>query len=76
MAGRLLPVIKRRGFNYGVKGQNRAWLTVWLLLAGRDALRKRAAKRALVASYTLAPGEGLVISDLGVTRKAAPPLEG
>lgn len=54
-------------------GQSRAWMTLWLALSAREWLRNRARKREVVARYTLGPGEGLSVSDLGLTAKQAPP---
>ncbi|MGQ0616739.1 MAG: hypothetical protein ACT4PW_07065 [Acidimicrobiia bacterium] len=70
---RLQGLLRLRGFQKGVMGQSRAWMTLWLALSAREWLRNRARKREVVARYTLGPGEGLSVSDLGLTAKQAPP---
>jgi hypothetical protein len=65
-------LLRRRGFRQGVMGQSRGWLALWIALAGRDFLRKRMQRKAVVARYELKPGQSLLIEHLDVREAEAP----
>lgn len=68
---KLVPIVKRTAFRKGVTGTSSKWLGVWTLIAAAQFVRRRLGKEPTrLERYVLKPGQSLLVSDTGVTRKA------
>jgi len=70
LIGRLTNLLRGQGLRKGVIGGNRRWLTVWVLVAMTQTMRKLVKSKPVVERFQLKPGETLVITDLGVSESA------
>jgi len=63
--GVLTGIVRRTALRRGVLGGDRRWMSVWVVLAGAQLVRRIASSREVVEQFELKPGETIVISDLG-----------
>ena len=70
MKQRIGLYVRANAFRKGVLGSSRGWFAVWAGLAVTKFVRKRLGKEPVVAErFVLRPGETVVISDTGITRR-------
>jgi len=70
LIGRLTNLLRGQGLRKGVIGGNRRWLTIWVVVAMTQTMRKLVKSKPVVERFRLKPGETLVITDLGVSESA------
>ena len=61
---RLVPRLRRRGFERGVLGNSRVWLGLWATLTVGRAMRRATRPKPVVERFSLKPGETLQIAHL------------
>lgn len=62
--------LRTAAFRRGVLGSSSGWLAVWGVLTAVRLLRRLFREREVVARLELEPGEGVLIQDTGLPRKA------
>jgi hypothetical protein len=60
-------MVRRRALHRGVLGGDRRWMSVWVVLAGLQLVRRIASAREVVERFELKPGDIIVIRDLGMS---------
>lgn len=71
MRRRVARFVRISAFQRGVLGSSRTWFGVWVLLVvARLARRLSGRDPQVLERFELRAGEGVVITDTGVTRKA------
>jgi hypothetical protein len=61
---RLVPLLRRRGFERGVMGNSRVWLGLWATLTVGRLVRRTTRTKPVVQRFSLKPGETLQITHL------------
>jgi hypothetical protein len=75
--GRLLALLKTRGFRKGVLGNDRTWFALWVGLTAAGLVRRLVQDRpGPTERFTLKPGQALVVKDTGATWSALDAAEG
>lgn len=69
MIAKLVAFVRRRGFQRGVLGDSRAWMAVWGVLTMARFVRRATRSKDVVERFELAPGQTLVVTDLGVSER-------
>ena len=49
----------------GVRGGNRVWFSIWVVIAGAQVVRKIVGIKPVIETFELKPGDTILIRDLG-----------